>query len=205
MLHLLKGDWMKARSRIEHMLGVCRTGNAVFGITWAVAFSAWVLAELGEASAALDRLHEGELRLERLPPSGTVVFRSWAYHSLARACLVLGRLDDARRLAKRAIEFSSPEFAYTAHGLHLVGEIAIHPDRFDGDRGEPHYRKALGLAVARGMRPLVAHCHLGLGKLSRSRGKDQQAQEHVATATTMYREMDMRFYLEQAEAEQGRQ
>jgi hypothetical protein len=51
------------------------------------------------------------------------------------------------------------------------------------------------------MRPLVAHCHLGLGKLYRRTGKDEQAREHLALAATMYREMDMRFYLEQAEAE----
>jgi hypothetical protein len=51
------------------------------------------------------------------------------------------------------------------------------------------------------MRPLVAHCHLGLGKLHRRTGKREQAQEHLTTATTMYREMDMRFWLEQAEAE----
>ena len=52
-----------------------------------------------------------------------------------------------------------------------------------------------------GMRPPVAHCHLGLGKLYRRTGDRQQAQEHLTTATTMYREMDMRFWLEQAEAE----
>jgi hypothetical protein len=51
------------------------------------------------------------------------------------------------------------------------------------------------------MRPLVAHCHLGLGKLYRRTGNRQRAQEHLTTATTMYREMDMRFWLEQAEAE----
>jgi hypothetical protein len=58
------------------------------------------------------------------------------------------------------------------------------------------------LAEPRGMRPLVAHCHhLGLGKLSRRTGKREQAQEHLTTATTMYREMDMRFWLERADAE----
>jgi hypothetical protein len=57
------------------------------------------------------------------------------------------------------------------------------------------------LARLRGMRPLVAHCHLGLGKLYRRTGKRDQAQEHLATATTMYREIDMRFWLEQAEEE----
>jgi hypothetical protein len=51
------------------------------------------------------------------------------------------------------------------------------------------------------MHPEVAHCHLGLGKLYRRTGKRQEAQEHLTTATTMYREMDMRFWLEQAEAE----
>jgi hypothetical protein len=51
------------------------------------------------------------------------------------------------------------------------------------------------------MRPLVAHCHLGLGKLYRRTGKREQAQAHLTTATTMDREMDMRFWLEQAEAE----
>ena len=51
------------------------------------------------------------------------------------------------------------------------------------------------------MRPLVAHCHLGLGKLYRRTGKREQAQEHLTTATTMYREMGMTFWLEKAEAE----
>jgi len=49
------------------------------------------------------------------------------------------------------------------------------------------------------MRPLVAHCHLGLGKLDERTGKREQAHEHLTTATTMYREMEMRFWLEQAE------
>ena len=57
------------------------------------------------------------------------------------------------------------------------------------------------LAEPRRTRPLVAHCHLGLGRLSRRTGKREQAQEHLTTATTMYREMDMRFWLEQADAE----
>ena len=62
----------------------------------------------------------------------------------------------------------------------------------------------MALASERDMRPLVAHCHLGLGKLYRGTGKRDQAHEHLATATTMYREMDMRFWLEQAEQEIGR-
>ena len=42
---------------------------------------------------------------------------------------------------------------------------------------------------------------LGLGKLYWRTGRVEEAHEHLALATTMYREMDMRFWLEQAEAE----
>jgi len=51
------------------------------------------------------------------------------------------------------------------------------------------------------MRPLVAHCQLGLGKLYRRTGKREQAQEHLTIATAMYREMDMAYWLDQAAAE----
>jgi len=64
-----------------------------------------------------------------------------------------------------------------------------------------HYRDALALAEELGKRPLVAHCHLGLGKLYRRTGTRERAQGHVATATTMYRDMGMTYWLEQAEAE----
>jgi hypothetical protein len=57
------------------------------------------------------------------------------------------------------------------------------------------------LAEELGMRPLAAHCHLGLGRLYRRTGKRDEAQEHLTTAATMYREMDMRFWLMQAETE----
>ncbi len=50
------------------------------------------------------------------------------------------------------------------------------------------------------MRPLGAHCHLGLGKLYRRTGKRQEAHEHLTTAASMYREMGMTFWLENAEA-----
>jgi tetratricopeptide (TPR) repeat protein len=199
-LHLLKGDWGKARSVIEHWIEVLRTGNVIIHLADAVAASTWAFAQLGEASEALNRLGEGEQLVERQAARGVMGHRAWTYHSLGRASLLLGRLDEARRLGDRAVESSPSQLGYAAHAQHLLGDIATHPDRFDAESGEAHYRQALALAEPRGMRPLVAHCHLGFGKLYRRTGKREQAREHLATATAMYREMDMRFWLEQAEA-----
>ena len=64
-----------------------------------------------------------------------------------------------------------------------------------------YYREALALADTLGMRPLIAYCHLGLGKLYRRTDKREQAQAQLATATTMYRDMGMTYWLEKAEAE----
>ena len=72
---------------------------------------------------------------------------------------------------------------------------------FDPDAAERQYRGALVLATELGMRPLVAHCHLGLGKLSRRTGDGVKGEEHLTTAATMYHEMGMGFWLEKADAE----
>jgi hypothetical protein len=67
--------------------------------------------------------------------------------------------------------------------LELLGDVATHPDRFDAERGEDYYRQSLALTEPRGIRPLIAHCHLGLGKLYARTGKREQAHAHLATAT----------------------
>ena len=51
------------------------------------------------------------------------------------------------------------------------------------------------------MRPLQAHCHLGLGKLYRRIGRLDEARAELATAVAMLREMGMAFWLPEAEAE----
>jgi hypothetical protein len=109
--------------------------------------------------------------------------------------------EEARNLCDRVVESSPCHPGFAAWVPHLLGDIASHPDRFDAERGEAQYEAALALAEPRGMRPLVAHCHLGLAKLYRRTSKADPAHEHLTTAATMYREMGMQFWLEQAEAE----
>jgi tetratricopeptide (TPR) repeat protein len=65
------------------------------------------------------------------------------------------------------------------------------------ERGETHYRQALALAEPRSMRPLVAHCYLGLGRLYRRAGRREEAQEYLTTATAMYGDMGMTYWREQ--------
>ncbi len=93
------------------------------------------------------------------------------------------------------------ERGFEAYALRLVGEIISRCDPPDFEQAESHYRQAMALADDLEMRPLVAHCRLGLGRLYRRTGDSSRASEHLTAAATMYREMDMRFWLERAEAE----
>ena len=62
------------------------------------------------------------------------------------------------------------------------------------------YQQALGLADELGMRPFVAHCHRGLGMLYAATGQREQARTVLSTVIALYRDMDMTFWLPQAEA-----
>ena len=122
---------------------------------------------------------------------------------LAEAYLWSGRADEALKRARSAVELSKKhqERANEALALRVLAEITAHGDSIDATSAGKQYADSLALAEELGMRPLVAHCHLGLGKLYRRIGKRQRAEEHLRLALTMYREMDMRFWPEQAEAE----
>ena len=53
------------------------------------------------------------------------------------------------------------------------------------------------------MRPLAAHCHLGLGTLYSQMEQLEEARASLSTAIDMYRSMEMTFWLPQAEAALG--
>jgi class 3 adenylate cyclase/tetratricopeptide (TPR) repeat protein len=195
--HLLKGEWQKARSLVELWIAMIRTGNVAIHLPWAVAFSAWTLAELGEASESLKRVKEAKQLLDQQAALGTVAHHGLAYHAAGRACLLLGRLDEAQALGERALATSRHQPGFAAHALHLLGDVASHSGRFDPQTGETHYRQALALAQEHGMRPLVGYCQLSLAKLYHRTGKAREAGDARATAHSMFYDMDMTFWLEQ--------
>lgn len=119
---------------------------------------------------------------------------------LGESYLLGGRHDQAGAAATEALTFSRQrkERGFEAWALRLKGEVASQHPRGDMGVAERSYSEALSLAAELQLRPLVAHCHLGLGRLYRRAGKPREAQEHLATATTTYREMGMTYWLDKA-------
>jgi len=86
---------------------------------------------------------------------------------LSEGYLLANQIEDAIRLAGQALDFARDHKLrpHQAWALQALGEIASHRDPPDTEKAEASYRQAMVLADELGMRPLVAHCHLGLGKL----------------------------------------
>jgi len=145
--------------------------------------------------------------LEQREARGDLVSRPFSLGGLSQAYLSAGRIPEAGERAQRALDLArrQKQRGAEAYVLYVLGTIALSLDTHEHvETAEAHYRQALALATELGWRPLVAHCHLGLGKFCRRTGNREQAQEHLTTATTMYREMGMAYCLEQAEAEKAK-
>ncbi len=89
---------------------------------------------------------------------------------------------------------------YQAQAYRLLGESAACGDPPEAEQAETHYRQALALADELGMRPLVAHCHRGLGTLYAATDQREQAHAELSTTIEMYRAMEMTSWLPQTEA-----
>ena len=201
ILHLVKSDWLKASLLLERASSEFHKRNIALFLPTVIPPYAWALAQLDRRNEALNQLREGEQLLQLQAEKGGVGDSPWGYHALGRAALLLGQPSDARRLADLAVKSSQRHPGFGAHAQHLLGDIATHLQHGDSEHVEGHYRQALALAEPRGMRPLIAHCHLGLGKLHGRRGHRKQAQDDLTTAMAMYRKMGMTYWLEQAEGD----
>jgi tetratricopeptide (TPR) repeat protein len=119
---------------------------------------------------------------------------------LGEAYLLAGRPASALDVARRALETAEErhETGQRAYAHRLLGDIAASANELDA--AQAAYREAISLAEALAMRPLIAHSHLGLGTLAYRTGRPDEARARLAVAATMYREMDMRVWVEKAEA-----
>jgi tetratricopeptide (TPR) repeat protein len=156
----------------------------------------------GRSAEAVPFLERAEAQLN--PEKGA--YETRLAIPLCEGFLLAGRLEQAIRLADRALNASKKrrERGYEAQARRLLGGIAARRDPPDAEEAECRYREAQTLAEELGMRPLQAHCHLGLGRLHRRTGRAHEARVELSAAVEMLRAMEMTFWLPEAEAELSR-
>jgi tetratricopeptide (TPR) repeat protein len=159
--------------------------------------SAYALS--GRLTAALPLLEQA---VEQASAMGMMGSQSLRVTRLGEAYLGSGRLDDARTCALQALGLAQThkEPGHQAWTLRLLGEVAAQSNPPEVREAETFYPQCLVLADELGMRPLLAHCQLGLGTLYRKLGQQEQARAPLSTAVDLFQSMGMTFWLPCAEA-----
>jgi tetratricopeptide (TPR) repeat protein len=124
---------------------------------------------------------------------------------LGEAYLRTGRMGEAMDFVTQALELSRQhkEQGHEAWSLRALGEVALAQEPPDAGRAEGAFRQASVLAGELGMRPLVAHCHLGLGTLYRRTRDRARAEEHLTLARDAFSDMAMELWAARARRELG--
>jgi class 3 adenylate cyclase len=199
LLALRQGDLARALPMLERAMSICQDADlpAFFPrMAWALGAAYTLGGRVADAVPLLTQAMEQTSAME------AVDYQARCRFSLGEAQVLAGRPEEAHALAERALAIAREhqERGHQAYALRLLGEIAARREPPEIMPAEAHYRQALALAEELGMRPLQAHCHLGLGTLYLKLGRAEQARAALSTAIALYRAMDMTFWLPQAEA-----
>jgi tetratricopeptide (TPR) repeat protein len=199
LLALRQGDLTRALPLLERAVDICRDAELPnyfprMATTLGAAYT--LCARIDDAVPLLERGLEQAMALER------VNFQAFCRLPLGEAQLLAGHLEEAQALAECALVHARAhqERGNKAYALRLLGEVAAQREPPEREQAEAHHHQALALADELGMRPLRAHCHLGLGMLYGKLGQRAQARRELSAAIEMYRTMAMTFWLPQAEA-----
>jgi tetratricopeptide (TPR) repeat protein len=196
---LYQGDGSTAINWLERSLAVCPSEDLPIWFPWIAACLGAAYAVGGRVTAALPLLEEA---VERAAQMSAMVYQARRLAWLGEAYLRAGRMPDALECTERALTLARElqEPSSQAQALWLRGEIAAHRVPPECEAAETAYRQAQTLAETLGLRPLLAHCHLGLGALYDKLNQPEPARLELSAAVELFRSMDMTFWLSRAEA-----
>jgi tetratricopeptide (TPR) repeat protein len=196
--YLAQGELESASRVLEPGLALCRASDEQTQLRQ-------IAAALGYALALQGRLVEGRALLEEAISAclrtGGVAGLAYRFAWLSEVCRLAGCNEEAWQHGHRALDLAQRQKgpAHEALALHQLGVVQAHAAPPDAAQTEAHYQQALALAEELGMRPLQAHCHLGLGMLYAKSDWPEQARSELSAAVALYRTMEMTFWLPQAE------
>jgi class 3 adenylate cyclase/tetratricopeptide (TPR) repeat protein len=196
---LFQGDFQDAIAALERGLQLCRAASIpvqVPLIASSLGYAYALSGQINEALQLLEQAVETIAKMKRL--SGQPLRMAW----LSEAYLLAKNINHAESLARKALELArrTEDRGSEAWILRLMGGMAVGSDSPDYRQAEAYYAEAFALARELEMRPVSAHCKFGLGNVYAAIGKIKEAGQNFSAAVELYRDMDMRFWLSQAQS-----
>ena len=199
LLALRQGDLPRALPLLERAMGICQEADLPLYFPWMAAALGAAYTLAGRIADAVPLLTQA---MEQAITTGMVVYQALCSLPLGEAQVLAGRLEEAHALAERTLALARghQERGNEAYALRLLGEIAARREPPESDQAEAHYRRPSpwprNSACARSgplpPRPRHAVCRewpAGAGPALT-----------CPPPSRLYRDMDMTFWLPQAEA-----
>jgi tetratricopeptide (TPR) repeat protein len=199
MLYLLKGECHQALPVLEASVELCRVWNIRDWFPLIASTLGAVYTVSGRMTEALPLLEQA---VNQATSMGILCAQSRRVAQLSEALLLVGRWEEAVRLAGRAHELAREqhERGHQAWVLRLLGKIHVHGLPPEIGQAEDEVLQARALAEALGVRPLQAHCYLDLGALSLRMGRGSRPMPSCPLPSRSTARWTLTFWLPQAEA-----
>ena len=198
-LYLCRGAFSHALPLLERTLALCQEADLPYGVPGTLFRLGWAYAQAGRPTEALPYLDQaGQWAASHQTDEENAI----RLVLLGESYVSLGDLAAAIPPAHAALALAQErqERGFQAYALRLLGALAAQGPEPDVAAAAGYYRQSIRLAQELGMRPLLAHGHLGVGLLYSRLGRRTQATAALSTAVALYRALAMTFWLPQAEA-----
>jgi class 3 adenylate cyclase/tetratricopeptide (TPR) repeat protein len=197
LLH--KGDVQEALPILKHAHAVLEAGEISFNVPLASAYISHAHALQGDAAEVSSGLRR---EVERCAAMRLTRSEAWLRAFLSHARLRSGAPHEAAEEARQALVLARRHryLDVEAFALRLHGMAEIAGGRTGAEEGQEKLHEAIALSEARELRPELAHGHRELGLFFARTGRAEEGHRHLANASSLYRAMDMRFWLPEIEA-----
>jgi predicted ATPase len=173
--------------------------NAAFWRAGGTTHRGCALAMTGKAADALHMINTG---MTALRSTGATMFSPLYLSYLARACVELGKFDDASHWISeaRVAMQTSKESWWEAEIDRIEGELALKSPEPDVTKAQAYFERALTIARQQQAKSWELRAATSMARLWRDQGKPQQARELLAPVYGWFTEGFDTLDLKQAKA-----
>ena len=198
-LYIARGEFAEAAQLLTQALTLCNAERQRMWLPLIGPMLAVALAKGGNPDAALAHIDR------TVPKPDSVPLTTFAVLTVAEVYMMVGRVDNAARMAEASLKRARKhgERIWEAQALHLLGEIAANRSAPDLSAAETSQLAARALAKELGMRPLAAHCRLGLAVVHERRGELAQAHQQLSGARAEFATLAVPYWVSRTREIEG--
>lgn len=191
MAYLRHGEVECALPLLEKGHELCRSYEVRIFYSFTVGSLGYAYLLANEPRRALTVLEEGA-KAENLQAS---IFTVHSLTTLADAYRAVGETPLATETVSCALKIANEREERGFEAWAMLVMAGIHADAGRLEEATQWYGRALQQATDLSMRPLIGHCHNGLGHVYLRLGKERKAQSETKMALEIYRMLGMTYWL----------